>query len=93
MPERLNAFAHGQHRRRESHSNENDDDRGRRDRRRRMQHDAQRTVIGCGLNRMDVRNLDKGQQCEQDQAHYHLRIQVPMPSGLEPRSCQRGDTS
>ena len=93
MPERLNALAHGQHRRREAHSNENYEYRGGRDRRRRMQHDAQRTVIGCSLNRMDVRNLHEGQQRKQDQAHHHLCIQVAMPSGLEPRSCQSGATS
>jgi hypothetical protein len=35
----------------------------------RMHHDAQRAVIGVGVERMYVRHLDHRQQRQQDQAH------------------------
>jgi len=96
MPERLHGHADGQDRRRESHADEEDHDRGRGHRRRRMQYDAERAVVGCGLNRMDVRDLGESEQGEQDQAHQNLciqdaRIGAAMPAGLEPRSYQRAN--
>lgn len=44
------------------------------DRRGRMQHDAKRTVVGIGIYRMHVRNLNNRQQRQQDKAHHgHYR--------------------
>ena len=45
-----------------------------------MQNDTQRTVVGVGIDRMDVRHLDDGEQGEQRHTHEHdHRI------GLRPR--------
>ncbi len=75
MPAGLHRLAYSEHGRRDSHADEDDDGGRRGDRRRRVHDDAQWAVVGGGLNGVDVRHLDNGQQRKQDQAHYDFCIQ------------------
>jgi hypothetical protein len=54
------------------------------DRRCRMHGDAERAMVGIGLNRMDVSDLDNYQQSQQGQAH-----QAHGPEGRCPRTITR----
>jgi hypothetical protein len=36
----------------------------------RMEQDAQGAVVGIGIDRMHVRYLDNGKECQQDKAHH-----------------------
>ena len=47
-----------------------DNCRGHRNRRRRVHGNAELAMIGVGLQRMDVRHLDHGQQRQQGKTHY-----------------------
>ena len=36
----------------------------------RVKQDAERAVVGIGIDRMHVRYLDNGKECQQDKAHH-----------------------
>ncbi len=55
--------------RRRSNLNKNNDGRGDRNRSHRVQHNAQRAMVGIAFQRMDVGYLDDRQQRQQNQAH------------------------
>jgi hypothetical protein len=62
------------YRRRRSDFDQNDCRSGHRDRRGRVHHGAERAVIGGGVERVDVGDLDDSQQREQKQANHGSRV-------------------
>jgi hypothetical protein len=62
LPAGQNSFANGKDRRRDSYSDQDDRDGSCRDRCGRMHDNAQRAMVSCGLDRMNVCDLNQGQK-------------------------------